>query len=67
MLRSEQEQRKIRETCDTEEFVVDNIAGIGGMTRSGCLFTPPELRNEEGHKNGVTMEKAKTFLKEKPQ
>jgi len=35
------------------------------MTRSNRLFTPPELRNEEGYTNAVTMEKAKTFLKEK--
>ena len=62
LLRNEQEQRQIRETRNTEELVVDNIAGIGGMTRSGCLFTPPELMNEEGHRNGVTKEKAKNFL-----
>ena len=67
LLRNEQEQRQIRETRNTEELVVDNIVGIGGMTRSGRLFTPPELRNEEGHKNGVTKEKAKNLLKEKTQ
>ena len=44
-------------TCDVEELVV-NIAGIGGMTRSGRLFTPLELRNDKGHRNRVTMEKA---------
>jgi len=30
---------------------VDNISGIGGMTRSGRLFTPLVLRN------GKTLEK----------
>ena len=67
MLRSKQEQRQIRETRDSKELVIDNIAGIGGMTRSGHLFIPPELRNEEGHRNGVAMEKAKVFLIEKAQ
>jgi len=39
------------------------------MTRSGCLFTPLELRNEENQgrkaKEEVTTEQAKVFLKGK--
>jgi len=47
---------------------VDNISGIGGMTRSGRLFTPMELRNgknPEKTSKEVTIEKAKAFLKGK--
>jgi len=47
---------------------VDNISGVGGMTRSGRLFAPSELRNGkslEKTSEGVTIEKAKAFLKGK--
>jgi len=38
-----------------EEFVVastpivDNIVGIGGMTRNDHIFSPQDLRKEENH------------------
>ena len=32
---------------DQGKAVIDNISGIGGMTRSGRLFTPPNLRGEK--------------------
>jgi len=53
---------------DIDEIIVDNIFGIRGMTRSGRLCAPTELRNGKGHEKAgeeATMEKAKTFLKGK--
>ncbi|XP_014506315.1 uncharacterized protein LOC106766070 [Vigna radiata var. radiata] len=46
--------------------VVKNISGIGGMTRSGRFFTPPELARERASDKEMTMAaKAKEFLKGK--
>ncbi|XP_052735536.1 uncharacterized protein LOC128197521 [Vigna angularis] len=48
------------------EPVVKNISGIGGMTRSGRIFTPPELARERVNDKEATMvAKAKEFLKGK--
>jgi len=55
-------------TININKSTVDNISGIGGMTRSGRLFAPSELRNGrslEKTSEGVTIEKAKAFLKGK--
>jgi len=38
------------ESVEQGKDVIDNISGIGGMIRSGRLFTPPELRDEKTHK-----------------
>jgi len=50
--------------------IIDNIVGIGGMTRSGCIFAPRDLRRgqdyqERQRNEGVISEKEKEFLKEK--
>jgi len=61
-------EKQENETTYVDKTTVDNIFGIGGMTISGPLFTPPELRNgkslEKANKE-VTIEKAKAFLKGK--
>ncbi|XP_017416451.2 uncharacterized protein LOC108327238 [Vigna angularis] len=45
---------------------VENISGIGGMTRSGRIFTPPELARERTNDREATMAaKAKEFLRGK--
>ena len=47
---------------------MDNITGIGGMTRSGRLFAPAELRRDRSHgktNEEVTIETARSFLKGK--
>ncbi|XP_017428581.2 uncharacterized protein LOC108336620 [Vigna angularis] len=45
---------------------IENISGIGGMTRSGRIFTPPELTREGANNKEATMAaKAKEFLKGK--
>jgi len=56
------------ESVDQGKAVIDNISGIGGMTRSGRLFTPPDLRGEKSRdkiREEMAMEKAKSFLKGK--
>ncbi|XP_052732430.1 uncharacterized protein LOC128196229 [Vigna angularis] len=46
--------------------VVKNISGIGGITRSGLIFTSPELARERVNDKEATMAaKAKEFLKGK--
>jgi len=48
--------------------MIDNISGIGGMTKSGRLFTHPDLRGEKRHEKNreeMAIEKAKSFLKGK--
>ena len=47
------------------EPVVENISGIGGMTSSGCIFTPPFLRKDVVGNEGITTGEAKELLKEK--
>ena len=41
-----QEEQK-DESVKSSKAAVDNIYGIGGMTRSGRLFTPPVLSGEK--------------------
>ena len=56
------------ESVDQGKKVIDNISGIGGMTRSGRLFTPPDLRGEKSRdkiREEMAAEKAKSFLKGK--
>ena len=55
-----QEDQK-HELVDQGKAVVDNISGIGGMTRSGRVFTPPDLRGEKSRdkiREEMAMEKA---------
>jgi len=68
VLNSSSCEKQENEATDIDKTTVDNISGIGGMTSSGRLFTPPELRNGKSlEKSGeeVTIEKAKAFLKGK--
>ena len=61
-------EKQENETTDVDKTAVDNISGIGGITRSGRLFTPPELWNGKSLEKAneeVTIEKAKVFLKGK--
>jgi len=56
------------ESANQDKAEIENISGIGGMTRSGRLFTPPDLRDEKSRdeiREEVAVEKAKSFLKEK--
>jgi len=46
-MKGEQNGEQIDEALDTDKVVIDNISGIGGIIRSGRLFTPPELRKEK--------------------
>jgi len=41
-----QEEQK-DESVESSKAAIDNISGIGGMTRSARLFTPPVLRGEK--------------------
>jgi len=62
-----QEEQK-DESVESSKAAIDNISGIGGMTRSGRLFTPPVLRAEkslETIREEMAAEKAKTLLKGK--
>jgi len=48
--------------------MIDNISGIGGMIRSGRLFTHPDLRGEKSHEKNreeMAIENSKSFLKGK--
>jgi len=47
------------------EPVVENILGIGGMTSSGRIFTPPILRNDVVSNEGITTGEIKELVKEK--
>jgi len=54
--------------ANQDKAEIENISGIGGMTRSGRLFTPPDLRSEKNRdkiREEMTAEKAKSFLKGK--
>jgi len=62
-----QEEQK-HESVDQGKAVIDNISGIGGMTRSGRVFTPSDLRGEKSHdkiREEMAMEKARSFFKGK--
>ena len=68
VLKNDSSERHDNSATNIDKIVVDNIFGIRGMTRSGRLCTPTELRNGKGHEKVVEeaiMEKAKTFLKGK--
>jgi len=68
VLENDSSGKQDNEIIDIDKSTVDNISGIGGMTRSGRLFTPMELRNDkspEKTSTEVTIEKAKAFLKGK--
>jgi len=54
------------ESTEKGEAKVENIFGIGGMTRSGHLFTRPNLRGEKNNeqtREEKTVEKEKAFSK----
>jgi len=56
------------ESVEKGRTTIDNISGIGGMTRSGRLFAHPDLRGEtsyERNREEMAMEKAKSYLKGK--
>ena len=56
------------EPVEQGKTAIDNISGIGGMTRSGRLFAHPDLRGETSYgknREEITMEKAKSYLKGK--
>ena len=64
IIQGEQKNESVKSGKD----VIDNISGIGGMTRSGRLFTPPVLRGEkslEKIREEMATEKAKSLLKGK--
>jgi len=68
VLENDSSGKQDNEIINIDKSTVDNISGIGGMTRSGRLFTPMELRNgksPEKTSKEVTIEKAKAFLKGK--
>jgi len=59
-------EQRIEGQPTSGEPVVENISGIGGMTRSGRIFTPPILM-KDGVSNSESMmtKNAKEFLKMK--
>jgi len=62
-----QREQKV-EFVDQGKEMIDNIPGIGGMIRSGRLFTHPDFRGEKSHEKNreeMAIEKAKSFLKGK--
>jgi len=68
VLKQEPKGDQKTKVSDTGKVTVDNITGIGGMTRSGRLFAPAELRRDRSHEKTneeVTIETARSFLKGK--
>ena len=61
------EGQQVENTFVHEGPNVENISGLGGITRSGRFFTPPDLRKEACHRSKVNygIEKAKEILREK--
>jgi len=62
-----QGEQKVK-SVDQGKEMIDKISRIGGMTRSGRLFTHPGLRGERSHvknREEMAIEKAKSFLKGK--
>ena len=56
------------ESANQDKAEIENISRIGGMTRSGRLFTPPDLRGEKSRdkiREEMAAERAKSFLKGK--
>jgi len=68
VLRVEEKGEEKDKNPDNNE-VINNIAGIGGITRTDLLFAPPELRSEKNYrersKDEVIADKARAFLKGK--
>jgi len=50
VLKQEPKGDQKTEVSNTIKVTVDNITGIGGMTKSGRLFAPAELRRDRSHK-----------------
>ncbi|KAG2394489.1 RNA-directed DNA polymerase-like protein [Vigna angularis] len=46
----------IESHSSSQDPVVENISGIGGMTRSGRIFTPPNLTGREASNNETSMD-----------
>jgi len=69
ILKGEEERKEADKTPTIVNTAIDNISSIGGMTRSGRVFTPPELRNEENQgkktREEIATEQARAFLKGK--
>jgi len=61
------EGQQVENTYVHEGPIVENISGLGGITRSGCFFTPPDLRKEGCNRSKLNdgIEKAKEILTEK--
>jgi len=47
------EGQQVENTSMHEGPIVENISGLGGITRSGRLFTPPYLRKEGRYRSKV--------------
>jgi len=58
------EGQQVENTSVHEGPIVENISGLGGITRSGRFFTTPDLRKEGCQKSKVNdgIEKAKEIL-----
>jgi len=68
VLENDSSGKRDNEIINIDKSTIDNISGIGGMTRSGRLFAPMELRSGKSPENTskeVIIEKAKAFLKGK--
>ena len=69
ILKGEEERKEVHKTPTIVNTGIDNIFGVRGMIRSGCVFTPPELRNEENQgkrtREEITTEQARALLKGK--
>ena len=60
------EEQRVGGQPSSGESVVKNISGIGGITRSGRIFTPPNLvKDGVGNSESVNTKKAKELLKGK--
>jgi len=69
VLKGAEERKEANQTPTIVNTAIDNISGIGGMTRSSRVFTPAELRNEENQgkrtREEIATEQARAFLKGK--
>ena len=60
------EEQRVGGQSISGESVVKNISGIGGITRSGRIFTPPNLvKDGVGNSESVNTKKTKELLKGK--
>jgi len=66
VLKGAKERKEVEKTPTIVNSVIDNISDIRGMTRSGHIFTPPELRNKENQgkrtREEIAIEQARTLL-----